>query len=47
MFTGSSLFRHDQPSFRCQLYADNGIKSQFRATEINRPRNWKWVGPFG
>ena len=24
----------------------NGFKSQFRMTEINPSRNWKWVGPF-
>jgi hypothetical protein len=24
----------------------NGITSLFRTTEINHPRNWKWVGPF-
>jgi hypothetical protein len=24
----------------------NGIKSDFKMTEINQSRNWKWVGPF-
>jgi Polyketide cyclase / dehydrase and lipid transport len=24
----------------------NGIKSDFKMTEINQHRNWKWVGPF-
>ncbi len=24
----------------------NGVKSDFKMTEINPPRNWKWVGPF-
>jgi hypothetical protein len=24
----------------------NGIKSAFRMTEFNPPRNWTWVGPF-
>ena len=28
------------------FHLKNGIKSQFRMTEINSPRNWKWVGPF-
>lgn len=28
------------------LHLENGIRSQFRTTEIAPPRNWKWVGPF-
>jgi hypothetical protein len=28
------------------IHLTNGIKSAFRMTEFNPPRNWKWVGPF-
>ena len=28
------------------IHLTNGMKSAFRMTEFNPPRNWKWVGPF-
>ena len=28
------------------LHLKNGIQSQFRTTEINPLRNWKWAGPI-
>jgi hypothetical protein len=28
------------------IHLANGIKSAFRMTEFNPPRNWTWVGPF-
>jgi len=28
------------------IHLTNGIKSAFRMTEYNPPRNWKWVGPI-
>jgi hypothetical protein len=28
------------------IHLANGMKSAFRMTEFNPPRNWKWVGPF-
>ena len=28
------------------IHLTNGIKSTFRMTEFNPPRNWKWVGPI-
>ena len=28
------------------IHLANGMKSAFRMTEFDPPRNWKWVGPF-
>jgi len=28
------------------IHLANGMKSAFRMTEFNPPRNWKWIGPF-
>jgi len=28
------------------IYLRNGVRSDFRITEFNLHRNWKWVGPF-
>ena len=36
------LTSHSKGLFRLS----NGIKSQFVMTEFDRPRSWKWVGPF-
>lgn len=33
-------------STRGKFQLANGIKSEFRMTELNPPYNWKWVGPF-
>jgi hypothetical protein len=34
------------PSSKGRFHLANGIKSEFRMTELNPRRNWKWVGPF-
>lgn len=34
------------PTSKGILLLTNGIKSEFRMTELNAPRNWKWVGNF-
>ena len=28
------------------FYLANGVKSDFKMTETNPSRNWKWAGPF-
>ncbi|MCI0694143.1 SRPBCC family protein [candidate division KSB1 bacterium] len=33
-------------STRGKFHLANGIKSEFRMTELNPPHNWKWAGPF-
>jgi hypothetical protein len=33
-------------STRGKFHLANGIKSEFRMTELKPPHNWKWVGPF-
>src|SRR5574341_993542 len=34
------------PNSRGRFRLANGIKSEFRMTEWNPPRHWKWVGSF-
>ncbi len=34
------------PNSRGRFRLTNGIKSEFRMTEWDPPRKWKWVGPF-
>jgi hypothetical protein len=34
------------PTSTGKIYLTNGIKTAFRVTEFNPPRNWQWVGSF-
>ena len=34
------------PASKGIFHLANGIKSEFRMTEMNPPHNWKWAGPF-
>jgi len=34
------------PQSQGMIYLRNGVRADFRMTEFNLHRNWKWAGPF-